>query len=192
MKKIAITLSTIFLLSICFQAQAQTQKKPQLNWLTVKEAVQKQKKDPKIILIDVYTVWCGPCRMMAANTYTDSKVVEYINKYFYVAKFDAESPDSINVNGHTYTNPNYDPKRKGGRNGTNQLTYAIAQVKGRGIAYPTSVFMGKDLQILQAIQGYLKPEQFLPILTYFAEDYYENIPWQDFVKKYNSGELKQN
>ena len=56
----------------------------------------------------------------------------------------------------------------GGRNGTHQLTYAIANVQGR-IAYPTVVYLDSDLNVLAPVQGYLTPDQMEPILNYFGE-----------------------
>ena len=50
-----------------------------------------------------------------------------------------------------------------GRNGTHQLTYAIANVQGR-IAYPTVVYIDSDLNVLAPVQGYLTPDQMEPIL----------------------------
>ncbi|MGB0480560.1 MAG: M48 family metalloprotease, partial [Flavobacteriaceae bacterium] len=34
----------------------------EINWLTMNEALAKQKEQPKKIMIDMYTVWCGPCK----------------------------------------------------------------------------------------------------------------------------------
>ena len=36
-----------------------------INWVRLEEAVKLQKKNPKKIMIDMYTKWCGPCKMIA-------------------------------------------------------------------------------------------------------------------------------
>ena len=36
-----------------------------INWMTIEEAQEAQKKNPKKIMMDVYTKWCGPCKMVA-------------------------------------------------------------------------------------------------------------------------------
>ena len=51
----------------------------EIQWMSLNEALEAQKKEPKKIFIDVYTVWCGPCKAIApiveeiANDY-DGKV----------------------------------------------------------------------------------------------------------------------
>jgi thiol:disulfide interchange protein len=57
---------------------------------TFAEAKAKAAKENKLIFMDAYTVWCGPCKWMAANTFTDAAVGEYFNKYFVNMKVDME------------------------------------------------------------------------------------------------------
>jgi thiol:disulfide interchange protein len=40
------------------------------------------RSDPRPVLVDVYTQWCGPCKMLAAQTFTDPWVVDYINSHY--------------------------------------------------------------------------------------------------------------
>ena len=54
--------------------------------------------------MDVYTSWCGPCKMMMRNTFTNKDVINYINKNFYAIKFDAESGDDVTFKGTSFKN----------------------------------------------------------------------------------------
>lgn len=45
------------------------------------------------IFIDVYTQWCGPCKMMAAETFPLKEVGSYFNKNFVSLQLDAETPE---------------------------------------------------------------------------------------------------
>ena len=58
--------------------------------MSMNEALAAQQEEPKKIMIDVYTTWCGPCKWMAKNTFTDKAVGEYFNANFVNAKFDME------------------------------------------------------------------------------------------------------
>jgi thiol-disulfide isomerase/thioredoxin len=57
------------------------------TWAEVKA---KAKRENKMIFVDAYAVWCGPCKWMAQNTFTDKKVGEYYNANFVNYKFDME------------------------------------------------------------------------------------------------------
>ncbi|HCY80556.1 MAG TPA: thioredoxin family protein, partial [Xanthomarina gelatinilytica] len=75
------------------------------NWVTLEEAVALQKKNPKKIMIDAYTNWCGPCKMLDKNTFKNKDVADYVNKHYYAVKFNAEGNETINFKGNTFTNP---------------------------------------------------------------------------------------
>lgn len=56
------------------------------------EAMELAKKDGKVIFVDAYTTWCGPCKRMARNTFPDPKVGEFFNENFVNMKIDMEKP----------------------------------------------------------------------------------------------------
>ena len=43
----------------------------EINWMTMDEALAAQKEEPKKIFMDVYTTWCGPCKMLDKNTFAN-------------------------------------------------------------------------------------------------------------------------
>ena len=52
--------------------------------------IQKAKKAHKLIFVDAYTTWCGPCKWMAKNVFTNKEVADYYNAHFICAKIDME------------------------------------------------------------------------------------------------------
>ena len=156
----------------------------QVNWISIEEAQRLSKKEPRKILVDVYTKWCGPCKMMVRYTFDDKWTSDYINTNFYAVKFNAEGPDDCTFKGTTFKNPNY-IKDKPGRNGTHQFTQAIAPVNGR-IAYPTVVFIDDSLNVITPVQGFQKPAQFEPMLKFIKEEKYRTSNWTDYMKTFKS------
>ena len=57
---------------------------------SVDELLKQAKKQNKLIFVDMYTVWCGPCKHMAKNIFTQSEAGEYFNENFINLKLDAE------------------------------------------------------------------------------------------------------
>lgn len=57
------------------------------------EALVKAKEEQKIIFVDCFTTWCGPCKKMAATTFKDAEVGEFFNKNFINMKLDMEQAE---------------------------------------------------------------------------------------------------
>ena len=55
------------------------------------DALAKAKKENKLVFMDCYTTWCGPCKYLAKNVFTQKKVGEFFNKNFINVKMDMES-----------------------------------------------------------------------------------------------------
>jgi len=54
------------------------------------EALAKAAAEDKLIFMDAYTTWCGPCKWMSKNTFTDGAVADYFNENFINIKMDME------------------------------------------------------------------------------------------------------
>ena len=48
-----------------------------INWVSIDEAQELNKKEPRKILVDVYTHWCGPCKMMMKYTFSNAWIIDY-------------------------------------------------------------------------------------------------------------------
>ena len=156
-----------------------------INWMSLEEAVAAQKQNPKKIMMDAYTDWCGPCKMLDKNTFHNPDVVKYVNENFYAVKFDAEGNETIKFKGKTYTNPNYDPAKDRSRNSSHQLSYYL-QIR----AYPTIVFLDENADLVLPLRGYQSPQQLELFLKLVATDDYKVIntaeKWQAYQKEFKS------
>jgi len=130
-----------------------------INWISFEELEKKQKQSPKKVMVDVYTSWCGPCKMLDKYTFADKKVADYVNQNYYAVKLNAEDGKPIKFKGKNYANPRFDPKKTRGRNSTHDLSRHF------GVrSYPTIMFMDENLKVIQKIPGFRKPDQFIPML----------------------------
>jgi len=172
MKKILFILAV--LLAVPKMSVAQ-----EINWVTLEEAIELQKKEPKKIFMDVYTNWCGPCKLLDRKTFHNKDVVDYINEHYYAVKFNAEGNSSIEYKDKTFTNPNYDPKKANRRNSAHQFARAL-----KVSAYPTMVFFNEKGDYISPITGYLKPQQLELYLKLFKTDKYKEMTTQEEFNAY--------
>ncbi len=172
MKKLILLFSLLFYTIVQTQAQ-------EINWMSMDEALALQQKEPKKIIMDAYTVWCGPCKMMEKNTFHNKDVIAYINKHFYAVKFNAEGRETIHYKGKTFTNPKYNPQRRNTRNYQHDFAKYL-----RVRAYPTILFFDKKADLITPVVGYLKPQQLELYLKFIAKNKYKKIKSAEDWQKY--------
>ena len=172
MKKLGYILLLALLISVNSIAQ-------EINWVTLEEAVELQNKNPKKIIMDAYTSWCGPCKLLDRNTFHNKDVADYINEHYYAVKFDAEGNDEITFKGKLYTNPNYDPAKANKRNSQHQLAGYFA-VR----SYPTMVFLSETGEFITPVIGYKTPQQLELYLKMFKKDEHIDLKTQEAFNAY--------
>ncbi len=99
---------------------------------TLEEVLQQAQKQHKIVFVDVYTNWCGPCKWMEKNTFRDKKVSDFFNRSFVNYKLDGESFEGVN--------------------------FGIMQQINH---YPTYIFMDSEGKVLKKLEGTLTPRTLL-------------------------------
>ncbi|HSY77435.1 MAG TPA: DUF255 domain-containing protein, partial [Bacteroidia bacterium] len=172
-----------------FSAIAQQQVVPQpdaegslVKWMTLEEAMEKVKTQPKPIVMDFYTDWCGWCKQMMRTTYANTDWAQYINTNFYPVKFNAERKDTIQ-----YLGEKYGPVGNG-KNATNALAVKLLQGK---LMYPTTMFLNNydkkkdEFGFSMLAQGYLDNVKFAPILIFTLENAFRNSSYDDFKAGYD-------
>lgn len=145
--------------------------------MTIEEAEAAAQKEPRKIVIDVYTDWCGWCKKMDKDTFQNEKIAEYVNEHYYAVKFNAEQKDSIVFQGQTFK---FVPQ---GRRGYHEL--AAALLNGR-MSYPNIVYLDEDLKMIQPIPGYMAPQQFEEVIKFIGGDHYKTTPFETYKKTFVS------
>lgn len=96
---------------------------------TWKDAMAKAKAEDKLLFVDAFAKWCGPCKAMAKNVFTQEKVGTYFNENFINLKLDMEEADGVTF-GHKYPVS----------------------------AYPTLFFIDGDGKVVKNIKGGQQPD----------------------------------
>lgn len=159
---------------VSFRPHSVTAENAKIKWLTIEEAFALNQKNPKKIFIDVYTDWCGWCKVMDRETFSNPSVAEYISKNYYAVKLNAEQKEDIVLGKDKFVYVG-----QGGR-GYHQLAAALLKNQ---LSYPTVVFMNEKFQAIQPVPGYIKAPEFHQIITFIGGDHYGKEPFDQFKAK---------
>ena len=98
------------------------------------EALKMAEKEDKLIFMDAYTTWCGPCKKMAKEVFPKKSVGEFFNENFINVKMDMENGEGVYL----------------------ARTYNVT-------AFPTLLFIHPDGRLIHRAAGYHSDEQFLEL-----------------------------
>ena len=99
---------------------------------------------------------------MDASTFKDPVIADFMNRYFYPVKMDAEMSDTIIFNNHTFVNPNPGKSRS-----THQFAASILDYQ---LSYPSYVILDENVQRITIYRGYKQPDDLLGILLFFGKN----------------------
>jgi thioredoxin-related protein len=149
---IKILLTGILVLTLSGGMLAQTESYG-ITWLSLEEAIESAKNDPKKVMLFMEAEWCTLCKKMKKEVFPDSEIQTMINNNFYAVRIDIESNESI-----IYEDKKWTKK---------ELS------KDFGLyATPTFIFLDSDESMIGNKPGYMDREEFMDLLTFVANEEY--------------------
>jgi uncharacterized protein YyaL (SSP411 family) len=133
-----------------------------LDWLAFDAATEQAQKQNKHLIVDVYTSWCGWCKVMERQTYGDPEVAAYLKAHFVLAKVNGESSSMLHWKGQALSER------------------AFARAVGV-TGYPSTFFMKPDAELLGGVSGFIKSPDFMIYAQYISTRWYEKGKIQAYV-----------
>ena len=175
--KICISALAFIALSLGITQSLAQEASGTVHWMTFEEAVQRSKTEKRKIFIDVYTDWCGWCKVMDKKTFSQPAVAKLLNEQYYPVKFNAEQREDVMYNGTTFRFIEH-----GGR-GTHQLAAALLNNQ---LSYPSVVFLNEDFAIVHILKGFRQAPEFHKIAEFIGGDHYKTTKMETWELKYQS------
>lgn len=143
-----------------------------VQWKTIEQASKiDTKRNAKLYFIDFYTSWCGWCKKMDRETFSNPTVAQILNTYYIPVKFDAECNTEFSWFGEKFYNASSTP-------GAKRNTHNFAKkVLGARMGFPSFGIFKSDQQQLTVIQGYYSADDFIVALWYFASGDNKRYSW---------------
>lgn len=132
-----------------------------LNWRSFENAQQIAKSENKIILIDFYTDWCGWCKKMDNETYSNETIINLLNEDFVTVKINPEKQGNIKLEDQTISWERF-----------------AAEVGVSG--FPATAFFTPNNQLIDLVPGYYDPENMELLLNFMSKGMYQKISFQDY------------
>lgn len=121
-----------------------------IEWHTLDELPELLKKEPKKVFVDVVADWCKWCKVMEKETFSNDKVIQYINEHYYAVRMDYESQANVSFNGEESSS------------NTLAKSWNVRDL-------PAIVFWDEELQGKFLVTGFQNAEDFLKSLKAFEE-----------------------
>lgn len=148
----------------------------QVNWQTIEQASKVDlTKNKKMFFVDFATSWCGWCKRMDRESFSDPVVSAILNKYYIPVKFDAEGSSTFTWNGKKYSNPQV----AGQKPQVHPFTRAML---GKSIGFPSFVFLTKDGTLHKIEQGYLDAYNLSVLLWYYCSGDSRSYTYEEYVR----------
>lgn len=134
-----------------------------ISWISLEEALDTKKEDPKKVMLFMEADWCSLCKKMKKEVFPDPEVWPLLNNNFHSVRIDIESEEMVTFKGKKWT------KKE------------LSQEFGL-YATPTFIFMDTDQSIIGNKAGYMNKQDFKGLLNFVAKEEYKEEGFKDLKR----------
>ncbi len=124
-----------------------------IRWLSFEQLEDSLAIAPKKVFVDFYAEWCEYCKKMDRVTFRDPEVIASLNRDYYAVRMNAETPDTIFVDGQVYINREFGQKR----NPVHEIPLQLASREGLPFSLPAIVILDESFRIRKRYFEYIPP-----------------------------------
>ena len=122
---------------------------PRIDWVSLGKAFTISQKNPKPILVEVYTENCHKCQSMEKTTFQNPEIIDFLNQNYYVVRLDANSEEIVEFDGK------------------NMSVRDLVKNEFKVSVYPTIIYLD-NYKISAVVPYYQSPKELQTYLEYYA------------------------
>lgn len=152
----------------------------QVNWMSLSQAIEAQKKVPKKIFISFTDSHCQTCQSKASKSFENPIISQLIMENFYPVRFYTDSRDKVTFQGRTYD---------GSNSSTKTGLHPFAKFMNIS-STPTLVFLDEHSETITSLAGDFYARDLEPYFSLISTESYKTIKtrqqWDDYQRKFRS------
>ena len=163
MRRVSLAALAVLSAALCCGVALAARPEP-FPWRTWNTGMKEAGSSGRIVLVDVYTDWCGWCKRLDADVYSRSEVRRYLAQHFVTIRLNAESGAPASYEGQPFTE-----RSLAGRFRVN--------------SYPTTIFLRPNGDHMVNVPGYVPADRFLLLLRYIGDGHADRgEPFEEFCR----------
>ncbi|MBK7030626.1 MAG: DUF255 domain-containing protein [Bacteroidales bacterium] len=146
-----------------------------IKWHTLSEALELQKKEPKLLFINWYARLNVGSQVMLFNAFENPTVAEYLNKNFYCVRLDAQTKDTL-----VWDKPYFNLMKP-------EKFHELATLQlGDSYKFPSLLFFSPDKKEIYKQQSYLGPLNFYALINFVGSGAYKTKKLAEYIKTFKA------
>ena len=132
-------------------------------WIPFDDAVTTAQESGKYVLVDIYAPWCGWCRRMQNEVYTDEELKAYLDEHFETGRLNIDDSETRHqFKGYDLT--------------SQELGYGLG-AEGT----PTTVFLDPNGEYITRLPGYADLDTFNKVVRYIGSEAFRDMTFQEYL-----------
>lgn len=163
---------------------------PSVQWLEFDAGLAAARTSGKHVMIDVYTDWCGYCKKLDAETYSQEGVRKILADSYISVKLKGDSAKKLKVSGLPLEANGKTLLQFVASDSATSSEQAISRQALRVRGFPTIAFLAPDGTLITKYDGYLNAEQFTHMINFIKDDLYEVMTFSDYLQSLEKAKEK--
>lgn len=155
---------------------------PAVQWMEFDAGLKAAAATGKHVMVDVYTDWCGYCKKLESETYSEEGVRRVLAESYISIKLKGDSGKKLKVTARPVEFQGKNLLQFVTTDSASATEAALSRGALKAAGFPTIAFLAPDGRLITTRAGYVNAELFTHIINFIKDDLYEVMTFDDYVQ----------